>query len=94
MTVNRNQPGEKLVRLYGELSKEGVQHCESEIWTAPELKTRNDGTGWLECSIPNTDLDYFTEFFIGMGRKATVKRPHELLDLKRKRLTELSDVYR
>ncbi len=89
-----NQPGEKLVKLIVELNKEGVQQCESEIWAAPELGTRNDGTGWLECSIPITDLDYFAEFFIGMGKKARVKQPQELLELMRIRLRELLHLYK
>ncbi|MGO4275498.1 helix-turn-helix transcriptional regulator, partial [Paenibacillus sp. TAF58] len=39
---------EEEVILHVELSKEGVQKCEAELWAGSKLHICNDGTGWLE----------------------------------------------
>jgi predicted DNA-binding transcriptional regulator YafY len=72
---NRNK-----VRLYIELTGEGVQACEAEMWSAFLLHRRGDGTGWLEGEIPANDLRFFARFIIGLGNEATVQEPPELVE--------------
>ncbi|NHN29228.1 helix-turn-helix transcriptional regulator [Paenibacillus agricola] len=67
------------VSLYVELSKEGVQKCENELWSTPKLHIQKDGSGWLEGGIPKVDIPFFAKFFIGLGNDATVKNPPELI---------------
>lgn len=72
---SRNQ-----VRLYIELTGEGVQTCEAERWSASLLHLRGDGTGWLEGEIPGGDLRFFAGFMMGLGNEATVQEPPELVE--------------
>lgn len=81
------------VSLYVELDKEGVQHCEAELWLAPKLHVRENGTGWLAGNLARSDLPFFARFFIGLGREATVKEPAELVDEMKRMLTEIMEKY-
>ncbi|OKP99496.1 YafY family protein [Paenibacillus sp. P46E] len=67
------------VRLYVELTNEGVQACEGELWSASLLHIREDGTGYLEGEIPHKDLGFFTRFVIGLCTEAAVQEPPELV---------------
>ncbi len=81
------------VQLYAELSKEGVQRCELAIWSTPMLNIRNDGTGWLVGDIPENDIPFFAEFFVGLGNHATVKNPPEIIEHIRKMVSEILAKY-
>ncbi|BBH24576.1 DeoR family transcriptional regulator [Paenibacillus baekrokdamisoli] len=81
------------VSLYVELSQEGVQKCEAELWSVPSLHIRNNGTGWLEGNIPSSDLPFFAKFFIGLGNEATVKHPQELVEGMKRILAEIMAKY-
>ncbi|MBP1995443.1 helix-turn-helix transcriptional regulator [Paenibacillus eucommiae] len=81
------------VTLYVELSKEGVQRCEAEMWAVPKLNTRQDGSGWLEGSFPRSDIPFFAKFMIGLGIEATVKNPPELVDCMKDLLSEIMAKY-
>ncbi|NOU87415.1 WYL domain-containing protein [Paenibacillus sp. LMG 31460] len=84
---------EEEVILYVELSKEGVQKCESELWTVSKLHIRNDGTGWLDGNIVKSDFPFFAKFILGLGNEATVKSPPELVDAMKEMITEIMAKY-
>lgn len=86
------KPGER-VRLRAELSRAGVQRCEAELWLAPLLRVREDGTGHLEGEIPRDELPFYALFFIGLGDGATLREPETLKEAIRERLTELLSRY-
>ncbi len=81
------------IGVYIELSKEGVQRCEAELWPVPKLHIRKDGTGWLDGDVPKSEISYFTKFFIGLGSDATVKNPPELVDSMKRVLSEIIAKY-
>ncbi|MBW7453919.1 helix-turn-helix transcriptional regulator [Paenibacillus sepulcri] len=81
-------------RLHVELSKEGVQRCETELGRRLELHIREDGTGWLDDPISKNDLLFFARFFIGLGTAATVENPPELIDVMKEQLSEIMAKYR
>ncbi|GAB6929074.1 YafY family protein [Paenibacillus sp. JCM 10914] len=81
------------VRMSVELSREGVQRCESELWHAPHIDMDHDGTGILNQDIPTKEIPYFAKFFIGLGNEATVTEPKELVDCMRGLLIEMMDKY-
>lgn len=84
---------EKLVKLVVELKAEGVHRCETEVWISPNLYVRNDGTGWLEGNVPVSDLGFFAQFFIGLGRSAFVKEPAQLVEQIKYQLNQMLSLY-
>jgi predicted DNA-binding transcriptional regulator YafY len=84
---------QECVRIYAELSREGVQRCEAELWLSPKLHIREDGTGWLDEPFPKKDIPFFAQFFIGLGKDATVKQPPELVDCMKRMLSEMLTKY-
>ncbi|WP_340009727.1 WYL domain-containing protein [Paenibacillus sp. FSL K6-0276] len=53
---------QEYVSLNVELSIEGVQSCEDELWSVPKLHIRNDGTGWLDGDISKGDVHFLQSF--------------------------------
>lgn len=88
-----SQGSGEYVRLFAELTEEGVQTCEAEPWPVPKLHIRQDGTGWLEGNIAKRDIPFFAKFFIGLGNEATVKDSPELVDGIKRKLFELTVKY-
>lgn len=85
---------QEYIKLYAELTKEGVEACEGEPWQVPKLHIRQDGTGWLEGDIAKNDIMYFARFFISLGHEVTVKNSPELLDGIARQLSELMIKYK
>ncbi|MFD0681242.1 MULTISPECIES: helix-turn-helix transcriptional regulator [unclassified Paenibacillus] len=81
------------VRLRAELSPAGVQRCESELWLAPLMQVREDGSGVIDKDVPRSDIPFYTEFFIGLGDEAVLEEPEELKVSIRRRLLELLERY-
>lgn len=81
------------VRYYVELTKAGMQRCEAELCPMPTLYWREDGSGWLDTDMPESEIPYFAKFFIGLGNEATVVEPPELIDQMKQLLREILDKY-
>ncbi|MBW4084778.1 YafY family protein [Paenibacillus sp. S150] len=87
-TNNRDQ-----VRIYIELTPDGVQACEAELWSSQLLHTREDGTGRLEGEIGRSDLQFFARFAIGLCNEAEVKGPPVLVEWISKLLGDMLAKY-
>lgn len=81
------------VRLRAELSRAGVQRCEAELWLAPMLKVREDGSGAIDYDVSSGDLRFFADFFIGLGEEAVLEGPAELKDAIRAKLSGMLTKY-
>lgn len=77
------------VRLRAALSRTGVQQCEAELWLAPWLHIREDGSGTMDMNITREELPFYTAFFIGLGDEVKVEEPTELKASIRRKLTDL-----
>lgn len=86
-------PSAGQLRLKAELNPAGVERCEAEPWSESLLHIREDGSGWLDGLVPETDLDFWAEYFIGLGGRAQVAEPLQLLNTIRKQLQELMSRY-
>jgi predicted DNA-binding transcriptional regulator YafY len=84
---------QEIVPLYVELSKEGAQRCEAELWTASKLNIRKDGSGWLEDNVPKSDIPFMAKFIIGLGNDATAKNSPELVEHMKRLLSEIMAKY-
>lgn len=81
------------LRYVAELTREGVQRCEAELWPVPAIMLREDGSGRLDQMMPASELAYFARFFIGLGHEATVLEPPALLACIRELLQQLGARY-
>jgi predicted DNA-binding transcriptional regulator YafY len=77
------------VRLRAEMSRAGIQRCEAELWLAPLLEVREDGSGAIDRDISRSDIPFFADFFIGLGSEVIVDEPAGLKEAIRSRLAEL-----
>jgi predicted DNA-binding transcriptional regulator YafY len=79
--------------LHVELSKEGAQRCESELWLESRLHFREDGTAWLDGELPKSDIPFFAKYFISLGNEVTVHEPIELIDCMKQILSKIMGKY-
>lgn len=84
---------EDFVDLYVELTKDGVQRCETELWPIPQLYIAEDGTGRLTGNVSKSDIPFYASFLIGLGNEATVKHPAELIDCIKQILSDIRSKY-
>lgn len=89
----RNETEQKYTRLHVELSKEGAQRCEAELFLASRLHFRKDGTAWLDGNFPESEIPFFANYFISLGKEATVQDPPELVDCMKGMLSEILAKY-
>lgn len=91
MRMSRHEAAEprEPVRLMVELSRAGVQRCEAELWLAPMLSLREDGSGFIDRDVDGGDISFYAEFFIGLGGEATVTGPEALREAIRAKLSEM-----
>ncbi len=85
---------EKLIKFYVELSREGVQRCETVIDPRFKVQTREDGTGWIEDSITQNEIPFLAQIFIAIGKDASVKEPTVLIQSIREKLSEVLEWYK
>ncbi|MDG0813169.1 helix-turn-helix transcriptional regulator [Cohnella rhizosphaerae] len=82
------------VRLRAVLTRAGVRRCEAELWLAPMLDAREDGSGAIDRDIPSSDLPFYADFFAGLGREAAVEAPEALREAIRGKLADLLERYK
>lgn len=77
------------VRIRAELSRYGVERCEGEHWFHQMLTVHDDGSGTIDGHIPQSDLSFFAQFFIGLGTEVFLHEPEQLKAEIRQKLQEL-----
>jgi predicted DNA-binding transcriptional regulator YafY len=87
------QATQKTVPIYVELSREGVRRCEGDLGRRFTVHVREDGTGWIEDQIRQSNIPYFANYFIRLGEDAKVKHSSELIADIKQRLVSLMDRY-
>ncbi|WP_217592688.1 YafY family protein [Cohnella sp. GbtcB17] len=95
VALSRREAAEPIapVRLRAALSRAGVQRCEAELWLAPMLDVREDGSGAIDRDVPASELSFYADFFLGLGREATVEAPEALRAAIRDKLSDLLERY-
>ncbi len=81
------------IRLYVELSREGVRQCLSEPNLEKAVVRSSDGTGFIEMMIDKGELHFISSLFFRLGQHAIVKEPQELIQLIRKQAHDLLAIY-
>ncbi len=81
------------IRLYVELSSEGVRQCLSEPHLEKAVVLLSDGTGYIDTIIDQGELQFNSSLFFRLGPHAIVKEPQALIQLLRQHAHELLEIY-
>lgn len=76
-----------------EFSREGVRRAKSENDLERLVKEREDGTGWIEAEIPESELNYFVDLIWNFGSEALILEPSEAITYIKHKLKKLSERY-
>lgn len=63
------------VRLYVELSREGLRQCRSEPWLDPHIVMKNENSGYIDTVIDHNENEFVSQFFFRLGTEAKVLEP-------------------
>lgn len=74
------------IRLYVELTKEGLRQCRSIPWLEPYAVMKNQGQGYIDTVIDQTEIEFVSHYFFQLGTEAKVIEPQEIAN----RIYELS----
>ncbi|WP_374016499.1 YafY family protein [Paenibacillus thiaminolyticus] len=81
------------VPLRVELTRLGVRKCEADPWVDKGITRHPDGSGTIDTSIGEGEIEYYAERIFGLGTDALVKEPPELVDFIRDKLEQLRSRY-
>lgn len=87
------QTPKKPVRIYVELTREGLRQCRSQPWLEPHIVMVHPEQGYVETVIDQEDWDYVSDYFFQLGTAAKVIEPREMVDRIRKQAQELIHHY-
>lgn len=83
------QTSERPIRLYVELTREGLRQCRSQPWLEPHIVEVNPEQGYIETVIDKNELEFVTNYFFQLGPAAKVIEPTEIVDRICKQAREL-----
>ncbi|RAL21993.1 DNA-binding transcriptional regulator [Thermoflavimicrobium daqui] len=68
------------IRLYVELTREGIRQCRSQPWLEPNIVMRNEEQGYIDTTIDRTEIEYVSHYFYRLGTAAKVLEPQEIVN--------------
>ncbi len=66
----------------------------SELDLERHVQRREDGTGWIKMSIPESELTYFVDLVWNFGSEAHVLGPKEAITSMKRKLETLLEKYK
>jgi predicted DNA-binding transcriptional regulator YafY len=67
------------IRLYVELSKEGLRQCRSLPWLEPYIVMKNQDLGYIDTAIDQTEIEFVSHTFFRLSTAAKVIKPKEVV---------------
>jgi len=67
------------IRLYVELTKEGLRQCRSIPWLEPYTVMKNQDLGYIDTVIDQTEIEFVSHYFFQLGTAAKVIEPEEIV---------------
>lgn len=68
------------IRLYVELTREGVRQCQSQPWLVPYIVMKNEVQGYIDTTIEHNEIDFVSNYFYQLGTAAKVIEPQEMVN--------------
>ncbi|WP_145029497.1 YafY family protein [Paenibacillus sp. Y412MC10] len=84
---------ESPVRLYVELTREGLRQCRSQPWLEPYIVEVSPDEGYIESVIDQREMEFVTSYFFQLGTAVKVIEPRELVDGIREQAREILRQY-
>ncbi|MEF3305080.1 helix-turn-helix transcriptional regulator [Paenibacillus sp. GYB003] len=81
------------VRLYAELTREGLRQCRSQPWLEPHIVTIDSERGYVDAVIDRSEFEFVSDYFFQLGTAAKVIEPGEMADRIGRKARELSVHY-
>lgn len=82
------------VRLYVELTREGIRQCRNIPWLAPHIVEVDQTHGYVDITIDRTEMDFITRYFTQLSTASKVLLPQEVTDRIRAFLPRASGTLR
>ncbi|MCM3701780.1 YafY family protein [Paenibacillus macerans] len=79
------QPLKAPVRLYVELTREGMRQCRSQPWLEPYIAAADPDHGYIDAVIDESEVEFTAAYFFQLGPDAKVLEPREIADRIRER---------
>jgi predicted DNA-binding transcriptional regulator YafY len=77
------------IRLYVELTREGMRQCSSQVWLESHIIITNEAHGFIDIEIDKCEIEFVTKFFYQLGTNAKVIEPREIIDNIRKQSQDI-----
>lgn len=77
------------IRLYVELTREGVRQCRSQPWLEPHVVLVNQEHGYIDTEIDESELPFVSSYFLQLGTAAKVIEPQEIVETIRRQSQNL-----
>lgn len=68
------------VRLYVELSREGLRQCRSQPWLEPHIVMKNEDLGYIDTVIDHKEIEFVSQYFFRLGTEAKVLEPEIIVN--------------
>lgn len=81
------------VRLYVELTREGIRQCQSKTWLEPHIVITDDENGYIDTIIDKSEIDFVSNYFVQLGTYAKIIEPQEIVDNIKKHAYSLINHY-
>ena len=88
-----NDTVEAPVRLFAELTREGIRQCKGVPWLEPHIVITGEDIGYVDTIIDKKELEYVSDYFGRLGTCTKVIEPPEIVENILKRARSLMEHY-
>ncbi len=81
------------VRLHAKLTREGIRQCQSEPWLESNIISSENGNGYVDMEVDQSEIPFISEYFFRLGINAKVIEPNEVIDYIKHQTLQLLNHY-
>lgn len=81
------------IRLYVNLTREGLRQCRSEPWLEPHIIITSPDNGYIDTEIDKNEIEFVSNYFFQLGLDAKVIEPQEIIDNIKQRAHNIINHY-
>lgn len=81
------------IKLYVELTREGIRQCRSIHWLEPHIIMTNEDEGYIDIVIDESEIEFVSSYFFQLGIDARVIEPLEIINNIKQRAHKIINHY-